>query len=409
MLPGVLVECPILWLERWMPLGVLLPEILEEIMGVAPGVLLVKIPGGMTMIPPGVLLLWTEVGSSLEIAPLEGCAAELLGELEVTVENEPEGWADDLGTDTELSGGTEDPVAVVLPVGLLQTLEGEAEAPGELDTLEDKIADDPVTELAETAEDGTELLAALDQADDPASGEVAGVEEPEAELAGGSAAKVPEDGAAWVPEDGLTGVPEGVGITIPEGGGVEIPEDGVAEFAGPEDAVWDGTTTLEPPWEDGWLFQVADEEGAGTHWEDATWELGWSLQTTEEGGAGACTEDSQGDDVAEDGGVGAGAEGSMWDEVIWYDDWLLRTTEEGFAGSCTDVMMLWDGTTTLETPGGTTLEATGGLLWAMEVLMWVPRTDDVIKIGSVGIPWGSLGSRGSSVVEVASMDGKLLA
>lgn len=142
-----------------------------------------------------------------------------------------------MGTDTELAGGTEDPVAVVLPVGLLQTLEGEAEAPGELDTLEDKIADDPVTELAETAEDGTELLAALDQADDPASGEVAGVEEPEAELAGGGAAKVPEDGATWVPEDGLTGVPEGVGITIPEGGGVEIPEDGVAEFAGPEDAV----------------------------------------------------------------------------------------------------------------------------------------------------------------------------
>ena len=134
-----------------------------------------------------------------------------------------------MGTDTELAGGTEDPVAVVLPVGLLQTLEGEAEAPGELDTLEDKIADDPVTELAETAEDGTELLAALDQADDPASGEVAGVEEPEAELAGGGAAKVPEDG--------VTGVPEGVGITIPEGGGVEIPEDGVAEFAEPEDAV----------------------------------------------------------------------------------------------------------------------------------------------------------------------------
>ncbi|CAN9348980.1 unnamed protein product [Alternaria alternata] len=186
-------------------------------MGVAPGVLLVKIPGGMTMIPPGVLLLWTEVGLSLEIALLEGCAAELLGE--------------------ELAGGTEDPVAVVLPVGLLQPLEGEAEAPGELDTLEDKIADDPVTELAETAEDGTELLAALDQADDPASGEVAGVEEPEAELAGGGAAKVPEDGAALVPEDGLTRVPEGVGITIPEGGGVEIPEDGVAEFAGPEDAV----------------------------------------------------------------------------------------------------------------------------------------------------------------------------
>ncbi|CAN9107180.1 unnamed protein product [Alternaria alternata] len=180
-------------------------------MGVAPGVLLVKIPGGMTMIPPGVLLLWTEVGLLLEIAPLEGY--------------------------TELAGGTEDPVAVVLPVGLLQTLEGEAEAPGELDTLEDKIADDPVTELAETVEDGTELLAALDQADDPASGEVAGVEEPEAELAGGGAAKVPEDGAAWVPEDGLTGVPEGVGITIPEGGGIEIPEDGVAEFAGPEDAV----------------------------------------------------------------------------------------------------------------------------------------------------------------------------
>lgn len=142
-----------------------------------------------------------------------------------------------MGTDTELAGGTEDPVAVVLPVGLLQTLEGEAEAPGELDTLEDKIADDPVTELAETAEDGTELLAALDQADDPASGEVAGVEELEAELAGGGAAKVPEDGATWVPEDGLTGVPEGVGITIPEGGGVGIPEDGVAEFAGPEDAV----------------------------------------------------------------------------------------------------------------------------------------------------------------------------
>ncbi|RYN40309.1 hypothetical protein AA0112_g2939 [Alternaria arborescens] len=132
---------------------------------------------------------------------------------------------------------TGDPVAVVLPVGLLQTLEGEAEAPGELDTLEDKITDDPVTELAETAEDGTELLAALDQADDPASGEVAGVEELEAELAGGGAAKVPEDGATWVPEDGLTGVPEGVGITIPEGGGVGIPEDGVAEFAGPEDAV----------------------------------------------------------------------------------------------------------------------------------------------------------------------------
>lgn len=134
-----------------------------------------------------------------------------------------------MGTDTELAGGTEDPVAAVLPVGLLQTLEGEAEAPGELDTLEDKITDDPVTELAETAEDGTELLATLDQADDPASGEVAVVEEPEAELAGG--------GAAWVPEDGLTGVPEGVGITIPEGGGVGIPEDGVAEFAGPEDAV----------------------------------------------------------------------------------------------------------------------------------------------------------------------------
>jgi hypothetical protein len=74
-----------------MPLGVLLPEILEGIMGVAPGVLLVKIPGGMTMIPPGVLLLWTEVGLLLEIAPLEGCAAELFGELEVTVENEPEG------------------------------------------------------------------------------------------------------------------------------------------------------------------------------------------------------------------------------------------------------------------------------------------------------------------------------
>ncbi|CAN9121206.1 unnamed protein product [Alternaria alternata] len=201
MLPGVLLERLLLSLGRWMPLGVLLPEILEGIMGVAPGVLLVKIPGGMTMIPPGVLLLWTEVGLSLEIALLEGCAAELLGELEVT------------------------------------TLEGEAEAPGELDTLEDKIADDPVTELAETAEDGTELLAALDQADDPASGEVAGVEEPEAELAGGGAAKVPEDGAAWVPEDGLTGVPEGVGITIPDDGGVEIPEDGVAEFAGPEDAV----------------------------------------------------------------------------------------------------------------------------------------------------------------------------
>ncbi|CAN9128063.1 unnamed protein product [Alternaria alternata] len=215
MLPGVLLERLLLSLGRWMPLGVLLPEILEGIMGVAPGVLLVKIPGGMTMIPPGVLLLWTEVGLSLEIALLEGCAAELL----------------------ELAGGTEDPVAVVLPVGLLQTLEGEAEAPGELDTLEDKIADDPVTELAETAEDGTELLAALDQADDPASGEVAGVEEPEAELAGGGAAKAPEDGAAWVPEDGLTGVPEGVGITIPDDGGVEIPEDGVAEFAGPEDAV----------------------------------------------------------------------------------------------------------------------------------------------------------------------------
>jgi hypothetical protein len=58
------------------------------------------------------------------------------------------------------------------------------------------------------------------------------------------------------------------------------------------------------------LFQVADEEGVGTHWEDATWELGWLLQTTEEGGAGACTEDSQGDDVAENGGAGAGAEGS---------------------------------------------------------------------------------------------------
>ncbi|CAN9109907.1 unnamed protein product [Alternaria alternata] len=179
MLPGVLLERLLLSLGRWMPLGVLLPEILEGIMGVAPGVLLVKIPGGMTMIPPGVLLLWTEVGLLLEIAPLEGYAAELLGELEVT-----------------LAGGTEDPVAVVLPVGLLQTLEGEAEAPGELDTLEDKIADDPVTELAETVEDGTELLAALDQADDPASGEVAGVEEPEAELAGGGAAKVPEDGAA---------------------------------------------------------------------------------------------------------------------------------------------------------------------------------------------------------------------
>ncbi|KAB2105551.1 hypothetical protein AG0111_0g6084 [Alternaria gaisen] len=142
-----------------------------------------------------------------------------------------------LDRNTELAGGTEDPVAVALPVGSLQTLEGEAEAPGELDTLEDKIADDPVAELAETAEDGTELLAALDQADDPASGEVAGVEEPEAELAGGGTAKVPEDGAAWVPEDGSTGVPEGVEITIPEGGGAEIPEDGVAEFAGPEDAV----------------------------------------------------------------------------------------------------------------------------------------------------------------------------
>ncbi|CAI9636060.1 unnamed protein product [Alternaria burnsii] len=144
-------------------------------------------------------------------------------------------------TDTELAGGTEDLVAVIiLPVGLLQTLEGEAEAPGELDTLEDKIADDPVTELAKTAEDGTELLAALDQADDPASGEVAGVEEPEAEFAGGSAAKVLEDDTAWVPEDGLIGVPEGggmTGITIPEDGGVEIPEDGVAEFVGSEDAV----------------------------------------------------------------------------------------------------------------------------------------------------------------------------
>ena len=123
------------------------------------------------------------------------------------MENEPEGRTDDPGTSTELAGGPENQAVVVLPAGLLQTVEGAAEPPGELHTPEDAATDDPPTELAVTPEDDTEPLAVLDRADDHAFEDVAAPEEAATE---------------------------------------EAPEDGAAELPGTEDAVWDGTTPLEP-------------------------------------------------------------------------------------------------------------------------------------------------------------------
>jgi hypothetical protein len=123
------------------------------------------------------------------------------------VENEPEGQTDDPGTSTELAGGPENQAVVVLPAGLLQTLEGEAEPPEELHAPEESETDGLSTELAVTPEDDIEPLAVLDHADDHAFEEVAAPEEAATE---------------------------------------EAPEDGAAKLPGTEDAVWDGTTPLEP-------------------------------------------------------------------------------------------------------------------------------------------------------------------